>query len=255
MAEIVLVHGAFSGGFVWRPIADELRAAGHHVWTPTLTGLGERRHLLSPAVDLETHVRDLEAVLYFEDIHDAVVVAHSYAGMVVAGLGTEAAARVSEVILLDAALPNDGESIHDLLAGDQAALPPVLRNLHEQDQADDSALVIPLDPSLGDDPRLSPQPISTHWAKVRMGPVFETARERIYISCTKRPDGTRASMSRALAAGWTVWELEAPHNAPVTHPQKVASLIERALGDAEAARARDEPPDSDRIKAVNRGER
>ena len=81
----VLVHGAWHGGWCWRRVADRLEQRGHRVFTPTLTGLGERSHLLSPAIDLDTHITDVVNLVRFEDLRDIVLVGHSYAGFVVSG--------------------------------------------------------------------------------------------------------------------------------------------------------------------------
>ena len=86
MATYVLVHGAWHGGWCWGRVTPLLRAAGHVVYTPTLTGLGERAHLLSPAIDLGTHVEDVVRVLHYEDLSDVVLVGHSYGGMVITGV-------------------------------------------------------------------------------------------------------------------------------------------------------------------------
>jgi pimeloyl-ACP methyl ester carboxylesterase len=230
MPDVVLVHGAFSGGFVWQPVADLLRANGHRVWTPTLTGLGERRHLLTHEVDLGTHIRDIEAVLYFEDIPDAVVVAHSYGGMVVAGLGDRAVERLAQVILIDAALPEDGEAIRDVYgSADDESLPPEIRALHRQSARDEDQLAIPVGPAHRADPRMSPHPLSTHWARVRRGRAFDPGIRRVYIRCTGWENINGVSFDRARAQGWTVWEIPTPHSAMVTHPALVAERIEDAM--------------------------
>jgi pimeloyl-ACP methyl ester carboxylesterase len=90
-----------------------LRAAGHEVFTPTLTGLGERSHLLGPDIDLDTHVRDVAAVLEYEDLHDVVLVGHSSGGMVIAGTTAVAAERIGQLVYLDAFLPEDGKALRD----------------------------------------------------------------------------------------------------------------------------------------------
>ena len=87
----VLVHGAWHGGWCWKKVTPLLRAAGYPVFTPTLTGLGERSHLISPAVDLTVHTQDIVAVLDYEDLHDVVLVGHSYGGMVITGVAEKAA--------------------------------------------------------------------------------------------------------------------------------------------------------------------
>lgn len=114
MATIVLVHGSFHGGWCWERVAPRLREAGHDVWTPTLTGLAERRHLLTPDVDLRTHTRDVTELLAFEDLQDVVLVGHSYGGVVIRGVAAAAPSRLASLVYLDAYLPQAGESEVDL---------------------------------------------------------------------------------------------------------------------------------------------
>ena len=116
MAAFVLVHGAFHGGWYWRDVFAHLRAAGHEVFAPTLTGLGERRHLASPAVDLSTHVQDVANLLEWEDLQGVVLVGHSYGGMVITGVADRLAERLAALIYLDAAVPEDGQCVLDLQA-------------------------------------------------------------------------------------------------------------------------------------------
>jgi pimeloyl-ACP methyl ester carboxylesterase len=102
VATFVLVHGAWSGSFGWHLVAPLLRAAGHDVTTPCLTGLGERGHLASPAVNLTTHVTDVVSHIEFEDLRDIVLVGHSYGGMVVTGAIDKIGDRVKHLVYLDA---------------------------------------------------------------------------------------------------------------------------------------------------------
>lgn len=111
MATFVLVHGGGHGGWCYRKVAGLLRAAGHAVFTPTLTGLAERSHLVSPAVDLDTHITDVVNLLAWEDLQDIILVGHSYGGMVITGVADRAADRIAELVYLDAAHPLDGESL------------------------------------------------------------------------------------------------------------------------------------------------
>ena len=94
MTAFVLVHGAWHGGWCWRFVAPTLRRAGHDVYTPTLTGLGERAHLARPGIDLDLHVQDVVALLEAEDLHEVVLLGHSYGGMVVTGAADRCAARI-----------------------------------------------------------------------------------------------------------------------------------------------------------------
>jgi pimeloyl-ACP methyl ester carboxylesterase len=110
MATIVLVHGAHVGGWCWRWVAPELRAAGHEVHTPTLTGHGERVHLASPEVDLDTHIEDVVNLLRFEDLSDVVLLGWSYGGMIAAGVADRAPERIAHVVYLDSDVPLDGDT-------------------------------------------------------------------------------------------------------------------------------------------------
>jgi pimeloyl-ACP methyl ester carboxylesterase len=114
-ATFVLVHGAWIGGWYWKKVTPLLRSAGHEVYTPTLTGLGERTHLFTPEVGLDTHIEDVVAILEFEDLRDVILVGHSYAGMVITGVAQRAAHRLSQLVYLDAFLPANGKSLNDYL--------------------------------------------------------------------------------------------------------------------------------------------
>lgn len=114
MATFVLVHGGGHGGWCYQGVARILRAQGQEVYTPTMTGLGEREHLLSPAVDLDMHITDIVKVLQFEDLRDVILVGHSYGGMVITGVADRAADRVGHIVFLDAANPENGQSLVDL---------------------------------------------------------------------------------------------------------------------------------------------
>jgi pimeloyl-ACP methyl ester carboxylesterase len=110
----VLVHGAWGGGWDWRGVDDRLRAAGHRVHRVTLTGLGERVHLMSPQVDLSTHVDDVVNTLVYEQLRDVILVGHSYGGMVITGSADRASDRIRRLVYIDAFLPEDGESVNTL---------------------------------------------------------------------------------------------------------------------------------------------
>src|SRR5471032_971199 len=114
MTNFVLVHGAWHGGWCWKRVARRLREAGHAVHTPTLTGLGERAHLLNRQIDLETHIEDVLGLLRAEQLGDIVLCGHSYGGMVITGVADRAADRVAGVVYLDAYVPADGESLSAL---------------------------------------------------------------------------------------------------------------------------------------------
>ena len=114
MATFVLVHGGGHGGWCWQRLTPFLRGAGHEVYTPTLTGLGERAHLLGPDFDLDMHIDDVVAVLKYEDLRNVILVGHSYGGMVITGAADRAPSRVGHLVYLDAATPTDGQSLADV---------------------------------------------------------------------------------------------------------------------------------------------
>ena len=125
MATFVLVPGAWLGGWCWHAVAPPLRAAGHTVYTPTLTGLGERVHLAGPTVDLETHIADIVNVLTYEALDDVVLLGHSYAGIVVTGVADRLRERIAKVVYLDSGPVPDGLSFLDMQ-------PPNVREHHER---------------------------------------------------------------------------------------------------------------------------
>ncbi|WP_249019834.1 alpha/beta fold hydrolase [Conexibacter sp. S30A1] len=167
----VLIHGGRHGGWAWREIAHRLRGLGHEVYTPTLTGLGERAHLVSREIGLDTHINDIAAVFKYEDIEDAILVAHSYGGMPTAGAMEHIADRVRSVIWLDAHLPKEGESIFDLIGGERA------RRMIGMSETDGEGWLVPVSDAswwgLTDPEQIAwvnskttPQPIKTYTDKI-----------------------------------------------------------------------------------------
>ena len=127
MTTYVLVHGAWHGGWCWRKVRAALEATSADVHTPTLTGLGERAHLASRDISLDTHVSDVLGVLETEDLSEVVLVGHSYGGIVVTAVADRAADRVARLVYLDAVVPRDGQCLYD-------RAPPQLR-AHFEEQA------------------------------------------------------------------------------------------------------------------------
>jgi len=122
MTTFVLVHGAWHGGWCWVRVADRLRAAGHRVFTPTLSGLADRSHLFGQSITLSTHVRDIAGLLQWEDLNDVVLVGHSYGGMVITGVAERAAERIGTLVYLDALIPDHGQCSLDLRSAEQNAI-------------------------------------------------------------------------------------------------------------------------------------
>ena len=232
MATFVLVHGAFHGGWCWRDVVAALRRAGHDAFAPTLTGLGERSHLQSPAVDLSTHVLDVVNLLRWHDLHDVVLVGHSYGGMVVTGVADRAPERLAAIVYLDALIPADGQSALDLQPADRRAAileevaalggfvwPPRSAAFYGVRDPARQAWV---------DGHCTPQPFGTLFERLRLGgaPAARVAR-RLYILCTDPPlPYLRRFYELAQAAGgWQTMELATGHDAMVTEPERLAEIL------------------------------
>lgn len=218
----LLVHGAWHGGWCWKKLTPLLRVAGHQALTPTLTGLGERSHLLSSAVDLTTHVDDVTAVLNYEDLHDVVLVGHSYGGMVIAGVAEKAGARLAQLIYLDAFLPENGKAVKDYAPLNPTrddgwrvpvpGKPPRFGVTNEQD-------IEWMEKRLGD------QPIKTFTEPARLSASPNRSLREAFIQCTKAPFFTEAA-ERAKRQGFQSREmLTAGHDAMITQPEALAKML------------------------------
>ena len=180
MATFVLVHGATAGGWIWRSVPSLLRAAGQDVYTPTLTGLGERRHLFSPDITMETHILDVLNVLIFEDLHHVILVGHSYGGAVITGVAERAAERLSHLVYLDAFVPQDGEAVKDLYD------PPVVDALAEHYL--NGGKGSPEGAAATEDPRFTAHPLKTFVHPLQLKNKAAAALPRTYIFCTEKQE-------------------------------------------------------------------
>src|SRR5438067_13906120 len=112
----LVCHGAWSAGWAWKKMHPLMAAAGHRLFTPSYTGLGERAHLANPSIDLESHIQDMLNVIQYEDLRDVVQIGHSYGGMVATGVADRVRDKVTQLIYIDAFVPQDGQSLLDFLA-------------------------------------------------------------------------------------------------------------------------------------------
>jgi pimeloyl-ACP methyl ester carboxylesterase len=240
MPPFVLVHGAFHGAWCWTPIARLLRARGHEVFAPTLTGLGERRHLLSKAITIETFVLDVLNVLEFEALEDVILVGHSFGARPACGVADRAPGRIRQIIFLDGALSPDGLSKLE-------AMPPDARAARIQSSMDfDGGISIPVPPPryFGiSDPaaaawisqRLTPQPLGAEQTGLKLNHPIGNGRPVTYVKCTNPPHPSVASGAdyAKTRSDWRYLELDTGHNCIVTDPERVADLLlrEAALRD------------------------
>ncbi len=234
MATYVLVHGACHGGWCWRRVAPLLRAAGHEVFTPTLTGLGERAHLAHRGIDLEAHIEDVAAVLAYEELREVVLVGHSYAGMVITGVAERAADRLAQLVYLDAGVPRDGEAGLDLFAPEEvAAMRAQVAATGEGWRLPPPGGERPWDVTAPDDVRwvrskVTPHPFATFTQPLRLANYAAAAVPRTFIHCTAAPPAPwrRLSLRRVRAEpGWRYRALPTGHEAMVTMPRELADLL------------------------------
>jgi pimeloyl-ACP methyl ester carboxylesterase len=210
-----------------------LRDAGHDVFTPALTGLGERAHLGDPATDLDTHITDVVAVLHYEDLRDVVLVGHSYGGMVITGAADRAADRLAHLVYLDADVPRDGQSEFDLMPREECAGYEEAARLH----GDGWRIPPPLPGSLPPGTpaavawtveRMVGHPLRTLTQPLRLTRPDGAGVPRTYVLCTEGKDGqdVPTDVQRiAVDPEWRLIELHADHAAHVTAPEALAATL------------------------------
>jgi pimeloyl-ACP methyl ester carboxylesterase len=236
----VLVHGAWHGGWCWRRVADRLEAAGARVLTPTLTGCGERAHLMGPGIGLDTHIRDVVAVMEAEELTGVHLCGHSYGGMVVTGVCDHLKDRIASVLYLDAAVPTDGQSMITQAPGvtpeAAAATEAGLRAL----APDGVAMQVFADVTLfgvaagGEDEawlkrRLTPHPLKTWLDPIRLARGGSDGLRRAYVHCVQPvlPMASFGAHYDRLRNGssWRASTLATGHDAMITAPAAVADLL------------------------------
>ncbi len=237
MATFVIVHGAFGGAWSWnRFIVPGLREAGHDARAVTLTGLGERSHLASPSVDLDTHVQDVVNVLFYEDLREVVLVGHSYGGMVITGVADRMPERLARLVYLDAAVPADGMAIADQFG------PERRRELIERAEREGQGWQLPPGPMQADDPpehvawaepRRHAQPLKTFTQPIRLTR-GETTLPRTFVYCAlgKAADSPAAARARRIQADprWRYVELQTGHNLQYSAPAETVKILLDQIG-------------------------
>jgi pimeloyl-ACP methyl ester carboxylesterase len=230
VATFLVAHGAWSAGWCWKKMRPLLNKLGHELFTPTYTGIGERVHLASPDVGLETHIADMLGVIEFEDLRNIVLIGHSYGGMVATAVADRVPERLAHLVYLDAFIPRDGQSLFDLHPDDvRAAMREGARKTGDGWRIPQNPL--PPDTSETDiawmTPRRVMQPIKTFEQPVRLSGAVERV-PRTYIYCTRK-DSTDVFKPFAQWAnsrpGWRYMELEASHSPHVTAPGALAAAL------------------------------
>jgi len=230
MATYVLVPGGWSGGWQWRQVARLLQARGQEVFTPTLTGLGERVHLATPEVGIDTHIQDIVNVLEYEDLHEVVLLGYSFSGMVVTGVAERVPERIRHLVFLDAFVPEGGQSLADLAGPELRAVFTQIAQVHG------NGWLVPHDPP--DAPKRTPQPLKPLLEAVSVQNPRASDIPRTYIYCTDKAAGTTdnpvwaavmgiiaQTAAKARGAGWRYRELNTGHSPWETAPRELADVL------------------------------
>ncbi len=230
MSTFVLVHGAWHGGWCWDRVRRALRAQGHEVFTPTLTGVADKSHLLAPQVDLETHIDDVANLLAWEDLSNVVLCGHSYGGCVVTGVADRAPERIAALVYLDAFVPKHGESLHDLLpaetrdqqvagagqGGDGWRVPPIPAEAFNVNAADRAWV----------NRQCTPQPLATFQQALRLtgrGQAIENVSFILASGWDGSPFGR--FYEQAKQVGWKTLEIACGHDVMLDQPEALTQAL------------------------------
>ena len=225
----VLVHGAWHGGWCWRRVSDLLEKKGHKVFAPTMTGLGERSHLIDAKVNLATHVTDIVNVIKWEGLKDIVLVGHSYGGVIISGVAEQARDAIGSIVFLDAFVPESGDSLADKASqpvrdaiaplaqkGELAmkAVPAAVFRVNEKDRAWVDAMC-------------TPHPLATLTDKITLTGARDRIAKKAYIRAKGYPsvpfDGFHDKLK--ADAAWRVYELASGHDVMVDMPDRLSEIL------------------------------
>jgi pimeloyl-ACP methyl ester carboxylesterase len=234
MATFVLVHGAWHGGWCWRFLRPFLK--GHEVFAPSLTGLGERKHLARYDIDLDTHIEDVVSILEMEDLRDVVLVGHSYGGMVITGAADRAHARIRRLVYLDAFVPENGKCTLDYVVPERAA------RMREEGERTGTVTPPPLSlwgltrPEHIDfvKPREAPHPYRTMAQPIRLAG-FKLPRTFVYCSAPATGSFDQFAAKYRNDPAWQFFQLETGHDAMILMPERVAQILQSEPGPRQAA--------------------
>jgi pimeloyl-ACP methyl ester carboxylesterase len=225
----VLVHGAWHGGWCWRRVSDLLEKKGHKVFTPTMTGLGERCHLIDPKVNLATHITDIVNVIKWEGLKDVVLVGHSYGGAIISGVAEQAGDTIGSIVFLDAFVPENGDSLATkasqpvreamaaLLAKGETTMKPVPAAVFRVNEKDRTWV----------DAMCTPHPMATLTDKSVITGARDRIAKRAYIRAKGYPsvpfDGYHEKLK--TTAGWRVYEVPCGHDVMVDMPDRLTEIL------------------------------
>jgi len=237
LATFVLVHGAWHGAWCWRRVARLLTRDGHDVFTPTLTGLGERSHLLAPNINLDTHILDVANEIKWQELKDVVLVGHSYGGMVISGVAERAGKAIAAFVMLDAFFSENGEALIDLTAGPvhEALLAAAKSGATSLPPRSAAAFKVNDDDRAWVDAQCTPQPIGCMLQKLTLTGARERIAHHAYIRATAYPsEPFDRALAKARAQGWRTYEVPCGHDVMLDQPERLAAILSEVAAHAGA---------------------
>ncbi|HYM32825.1 MAG TPA: alpha/beta hydrolase [Candidatus Cybelea sp.] len=238
MANFVLVHGAWHGGWCYRDTAKALRAMGHAVFTPTHTGVGERAHQASEAVTLETHIRDVAGCIEAEELEQVILCGHSYGGMVITGIADRMPERIKALVYLDAFVPENGDSLNGLLpkALEPAVAQQFLGGFRGAALEKNSGVMAPIPAEMFNvaadkrawvNRRCVPQALATFEMPLLLSGKGDAVKRRLYILADSwDPSPFRFFASKYQGKpGWDVVKMPCGHDVMVDMPSELAAAL------------------------------
>lgn len=223
MATFVIVHGAWAGAWAWTRVVDRLRARGHGVHVPTLSGLGERVHLNQMPITLATHIDDVVNEILFHDLDEVVLVAHSYGGIVGTGAIERMPERIAAAVYIDALVPEDGQSFVDFIGGwdldgPLVDAPPTSPGdyFREEDR-------------LWVDSKATPQPAATLTEPLKVTGAYKQVPKKTYVVATGWDGFSGYAQKFRTDPGWQVRELPCGHDVGIDMPDELTALLEEVV--------------------------
>jgi pimeloyl-ACP methyl ester carboxylesterase len=235
----VLVAGSGHGGWAWQRVAARLTALGHRVYAPSLTGLADRSHLMSAQIDLDTHIADIVNLFRWEDLHDAVLVGHSYAGWVISGAIESLEGKVAALAYVDAFLPDDGQRGFDLLNETQKAAVLEARQRGELSRPGPTSSALKIqreEDARWLDEHITPQPIGVSMQALRLTGARERVGRKLYVRTPRFPQPLfDAAFDRCRAdPGWRTAVMDdCGHDPMIDQPEALCGLLLDLLPDAQ----------------------
>lgn len=234
MSTFVLVHGAWHGSWCWKRVRSALQARGHAVFTPTLTGVGERSHLLSKEVDLETHIADVANLIRWEEMRDIVLCGHSYAGCLISAVADRMPDRIAALVYLDAFVPANGQSLHDTLpaevrdaqvaaarqSGEGWKVPPITGEMFNVNMKDRAWM----------DRQCTVQSLATFQQPLRLSGAIDRIRNVTYILADGwNPSPFPQFFAKANSRGWKTLTMHCGHDVMLDMPEAVTEALLAAV--------------------------